>query len=165
MSYKHLSRVTYCVYNTYSINIRCPHEKYHRWYHNCIKRRDNIMWYSVTVFVQQRQELQFFKNKVMLIQARYGNLSTWKSLKVLLNPKKMGNRGTRFLRKVCESEEGWDETPIFYLISSKSNSFGWVIQLEACYTHHWSHCKAEYWKNVMITIAITAFCINNCEEG
>ena len=40
------------------------------------------------------------------------------------SPKKMGNRGTRFLRKVCESEEGWDKTPIFYLISSKSNIFG-----------------------------------------
>ena len=25
------------------------------------------------------------------------------------SPKKMGNQGTRFLRKVCESEEGRDE--------------------------------------------------------
>ena len=46
--------------------------------------------------------------------------------------KKMGNQGTRFLRKVCESEEGWDETPIFYLISSKFKSFGPVIQVKAC---------------------------------
>ena len=49
----------------------------------------------------------------------------------------------RLLRKFCESEEGWDKTPIFYLISLKSYIFGWAIQVESCSKHHWSHYKAD----------------------
>ena len=34
---------------------------------------------------------------------------------------KMGNRGTRFLRKVCESEEGWDEILILPSLTPVGN--------------------------------------------
>ena len=40
------------------------------------------------------------------------------------SPKKMGNRGTRFLRKVCEREEGLKEIKKKVFISTQSNSFG-----------------------------------------
>ena len=45
---------------------------------------------------------------------------------------KMENRGTRFLGKVFESEDGWDETPTYHLIPSKFISFCLVVQIEAC---------------------------------
>ena len=47
-----------------------------------------------------------------------------------MSPRRMGNRGTRFLRKVCESEEGWDEIPYIYLLSEQFNSFCQNIQVK-----------------------------------
>ena len=59
------------------------------------------------------------------------------------SPKNMRNQGTRFLRKVLESDEGQPMIPCIYVASSLKyelqNSISWLLVFEGCiFNHIWS---------------------------